>query len=69
MPSLNLVLNDRAWEILETLAKKHNKSKSEILRNALMLMYLTDKESEKNRSLAFVDDETEKVVTKIVNVF
>ena len=69
MPSLNLMMNDKAWGILEELAKKHGKSKSEILRNALTLMYLTDQESTNNRSLAFIDNDTEKAATRIVNIF
>lgn len=69
MPNLNLGLNDKAWKILNELAEKHGKSKADILRNALMLMYLADKESKQNRSLAFVDEETNETVSKLVNIF
>ncbi len=69
MPSMNLNLSDRAWEILDELSKKTGKKKSEIMRNALMLMYLAEKESRNNRSLAFINDETNEAVTKLVNIF
>ncbi len=69
MPNLNLTLNERAWEILEELSKRTGKKKSEIMRNALTLMYLAEKESRNNRSLAFINDETNEAVTKLVNIF
>ncbi len=69
MPNMNLTLNERAWDMLDELSKKTGKKKSEIMRNALVLMYLAEKESRNNRSLAFVNDETNEAVTKLVNIF
>lgn len=69
MPNINLSLNERAWKMLNELSEKTGRTKADILRNALMLMYLTEKESKNNRSLAFIDDESDEPVAKIVNIF
>jgi len=68
MPNLNLSLNDRAAKILDGLSKKTGKSKAELVRNAIILLNLVDKESEKRRTLALVDEDTDRVVSKILNV-
>ena len=68
MPSLNLNLNDEAWKILEELSQKSGKPKAEIIRNALMLIYLAHEEQEKNHYLGIVDAETHNVTTKLVNI-
>jgi len=68
MPSLNLNLNKKAWDILTRLSKTTGKSKAEILRNALMLVNLAEKEKKKKHTLAFIDEESDKLMAKIVNV-
>jgi len=68
MPNLNLKLNDEAWKVLNELAKKTGRPKTEVLRNALMLIKIAKEEEAKNHSVAIVDNETEKVAAKLVNI-
>jgi hypothetical protein len=69
MKRLNLELSEEAYETLEMLRKKLDKtSKAEVLRSAVALLALVSSEKEKGRSLALLSDAgkgAEKVEAKI----
>jgi len=68
MPNLNLKLNDKAWKVLNELAEKSERPKSEVLRNALMLIYTAEEEKQKNRSLAVIDNDSNELIARLVNI-
>lgn len=68
MPNLNLNLNDRAWEVLNELANKSGKTKAEVLRSALVLIQTAEEEKEKNRSFAVIDNDSNELIARLINI-
>ncbi len=67
MARLNVELSGRASEVLEELATKYGKSKAEMLRIALALLFAAEKEEAQGKALVVAKDgkiEKELVLVK-----
>jgi hypothetical protein len=63
---LNLDLTPEAYELLQKLSDESGKNMAEVLRTGLALYGIAQEEKDKGNSLAIVEPETNKVVTRIV---
>lgn len=63
---LNLDLTPEAYELLQKLSDESGKNMAEVLRTGLALYGIAQGEKDKGHSLAIVETETNKVVTRIV---
>jgi hypothetical protein len=63
---LNLDLTPEAYELLQKLSDESGKNMAEVLRTGLALYGIAQEEKDRGHSLAIVETETNKVVTRIV---
>jgi hypothetical protein len=63
---LNLDLTPEAYELLQKLSDESGKNMAEVLRTGLALYGIAQEEKDRGNSLAIVEKDTNKVVSKIV---